>query len=38
LLSRSDFGWPLVCAGALKAVYDVLLLIQFGRRKPPEEQ
>lgn len=37
MLSRSDFGWPLLCAGVLKVIYDVLLLIQFGQRKPPEE-
>lgn len=26
LLSRSNFGWPLLCAGALKVTYDLLLL------------
>src|SRR5438552_19053081 len=29
LLARSTFGWPLVIGGALKALYDVVLLIQF---------
>ena len=29
LLDHSTFGWPLICAGILKAVYDVLLLVQF---------
>jgi predicted MFS family arabinose efflux permease len=29
MLDRSTFGWPLVCAGVLKALYDVLLLAQF---------
>jgi len=29
LLEHSSFGWPLVCAGALKIVYDLLLLWQF---------
>jgi MFS family permease len=34
LLSLSTFGWPLVIGGALKAIYDVLLLITFGRVRP----
>jgi predicted MFS family arabinose efflux permease len=29
MLARSSFGWPLLCAGVLKAIYDVLLLLQF---------
>jgi MFS family permease len=29
MLTRSAVGWPLVCGGVLKAVYDVLLLVQF---------
>ncbi|MEI9954053.1 MAG: MFS transporter [Pseudomonadota bacterium] len=29
LLERTDFGWPLLCAGALKVTYDVLLLALF---------
>jgi MFS family permease len=29
LLERTTFGWPLIIGGALKAVYDVALLIQF---------
>jgi MFS family permease len=37
LLGLSSFGWPLVIAGALKGIYDVLLLAQFARIKPPEE-
>ncbi len=37
LLSLSSFGWPLVIAGALKVVYDLALLRQFARIKPPEE-
>ena len=37
LLSRTTFGWPLVIGGVVKAVYDVLLLIQFRAVKPPEE-
>lgn len=28
---------PLIICGALKIAYDVLLLIQFGQVKPPEE-
>jgi MFS family permease len=34
MLERSTFGWPLVFAGALKAAYDILLLIQFQQRRP----
>lgn len=29
LLSLSAFGWPLIIGGALKAVYDLLLLVKF---------
>jgi len=29
MLSYSAVGWPLVCGGVLKAVYDVLLLLRF---------
>jgi MFS family permease len=29
MLEHSTFGWPLVVGGALKACYDVLLLLQF---------
>ncbi|MBY0278886.1 MFS transporter [Candidatus Binatia bacterium] len=28
MLSHSTFGWPLVCAGGVKLLYDVLLLVQ----------
>lgn len=38
MLGHSTFGWPLVIGGTLKAVYDVLLLIQFRSVLPPEEQ
>ncbi|HJQ84940.1 MAG TPA: MFS transporter, partial [Candidatus Binatia bacterium] len=31
MLEASSFGWPLVCAGVLKAAYDVLLLVRFAR-------
>jgi MFS family permease len=37
MLTRSSFGWPLLCAGVLKAVYDVLLLVQFGKHPPLDE-
>jgi MFS family permease len=30
-------GWPLIICGALKIVYDLLLLFQFRHVKPPEE-
>jgi predicted MFS family arabinose efflux permease len=31
LLSRGSFGWHLVVGGAMKIVYDIALLAQFGR-------
>jgi MFS family permease len=37
LLTFSVFGWPLVIAGALKGVYDVLFLLMFKTVRPPEE-
>lgn len=37
MLDASPFGWPLICAGALKAIYDILLLIQFRAVKPGDE-
>ena len=37
MLSISAFGWPLVVAGALKIAYDLLLLVMFRKRPPPEE-
>jgi len=38
LFALSPFGWPLVAGGALKAIYDLLLLAMFRRHKPPEEE
>ena len=38
LLTLSSFGWPLLAAGGLKIVYDLLLLVFFGKVKPPEEK
>jgi MFS family permease len=37
MLARTDFGWPLVIGGTIKAVYDLLLLAQFRELRPPEE-
>jgi MFS family permease len=37
LLLLSSFGWPLVAAGVLKSIYDLLLLALFRHRRPPEE-
>jgi MFS family permease len=37
MLSHSSFGWPLICGGVGKIVYDLLLLVQFRAVKPPEE-
>jgi MFS family permease len=34
MLEHTSFGWPLVCAGLLKIVYDLLLLRQFRRVTP----
>ncbi len=38
LLTLSGFGWPLVIGGALKGVYDLLLLAMFRHVRPPEER
>jgi MFS family permease len=38
MLAVSGFGWPLVLAGGLKAVYDLLLLVMFRKVRPPEER
>lgn len=38
LLSVSGFGWPLLVAGGVKIVYDVLLLFMFRTVQPPEER
>jgi sugar phosphate permease len=35
MLSNSTFGWPLIVAGVMKALYDVLLLVMY--RNVPEE-
>ena len=37
LYGASVFAWPLVIGGGLKVIYDLLLLVQFRRVKPPEE-
>jgi MFS family permease len=37
LLALSPFGWPLVVAGVIKGIYDLLLLVMFARVRPPEE-
>jgi hypothetical protein len=37
LLGVSTFGWPLVAAGVVKGVYDLLLLAMFRKVRPPEE-
>lgn len=37
LFAASFRAWPLLICGALKILYDVLLLMQFRRLKPPEE-
>jgi MFS family permease len=37
LLTLSSFGWPLVIAGVITGIYDILLLIKFQKVRPPEE-
>ena len=37
MLGISSFGWPLVVAGGVKIVYDLLLLAMFRKVRPPEE-
>jgi MFS family permease len=37
MLAVSPFGWPLIAAGAIKIVYDLLLLAMFRKVRPPEE-
>ncbi|HVM97184.1 MAG TPA: MFS transporter [Candidatus Acidoferrales bacterium] len=37
MLQHSSYGWPLVVGGLCKLAYDILLLIQFRRVRPPEE-
>jgi hypothetical protein len=37
MLDFSTFGWPLICAAILKAIYDLLLLLQFGPVSPVDE-
>ncbi len=38
LLEVSNFGWPLICAGGLKLLYDLLLLAQFKSALPLDER
>jgi MFS family permease len=38
MLTLSSFGWPLLAAGSVKIVYDLLLLMYFGKVRPPEER
>lgn len=38
LLAVTTFGWPLLVGGAIKASYDLLLLIKFRAVRPPEER
>lgn len=37
LLGVTTFGWPLIVAGSIKIVYDLLLLATFHAVRPPEE-
>ncbi len=38
MLNCTSFGWPLVCAGVLKTIYDFLLLGQFRSVRPSDEE
>jgi predicted MFS family arabinose efflux permease len=38
MLTLSSFGWPLLAAGGIKLVYDLLLLAYFRNVRPPEER
>jgi predicted MFS family arabinose efflux permease len=33
MLDRTSFGWPLICAGAMKIAYDLLMLFTFRKTK-----
>ena len=35
--SQTTFGWPLILGGAIKLLYDVLLLRQFANLRPEQE-
>ncbi|HEX5369886.1 MAG TPA: MFS transporter, partial [Dehalococcoidia bacterium] len=37
LLSQTTFGWPLVLGGAVKIVYDIVLLAMFANLRPDDE-
>ncbi|HUY38439.1 MAG TPA: MFS transporter [Candidatus Binataceae bacterium] len=37
MLDYSVFGWPLICAGSIKILYDFLLLRQFRHVRPSDE-
>jgi MFS family permease len=36
LLQKTSFGWPLIIGGTLKAIYDLVLLVQFRAVAPRE--
>jgi predicted MFS family arabinose efflux permease len=38
MLGLSSFGWPLLVGGALKVLYDLLLLRYYAAHRPPEEE
>ena len=37
LLEKTNFGWPLIIGGTLKAAYDLILLVQFRKVATREE-
>jgi len=38
MIEASTFGWPLICAGGLKIIYDLLLLVMFRSARPADER
>jgi predicted MFS family arabinose efflux permease len=38
MLGAASFGWPLIIAGSMKCVYDLLLLARFRTIRPAEEE
>jgi MFS family permease len=38
MMNATTFGWPLICGGALKIVYDLLLLSMFRSVRPADER
>jgi predicted MFS family arabinose efflux permease len=37
ILERTAYGWPLIAAGVLKGIYDLILYASFAASRPPDE-